>query len=73
MKENSPSIRIKEELSGLPTGSVYLNLHETFPPPLFSSFHFNDTENWVGGWAEKENKGSHRNIPLDILSLSFSP
>lgn len=35
MKENSPSIRLKEELSGLPTGSVHLNLYETSPPLSF--------------------------------------
>lgn len=68
MKGNSPSIRMKEGLSGLPTGSVYLNLCESSPPPLFSICHSNDTENS----AYEEKKKSHRTTGLDILSLAFS-
>lgn len=68
MKENSPSIRMKEELSGLPTGSVYLNLCESSPLPLFPICHRNDTETWL----MRGKKKSPRTTALDILSLSLS-
>lgn len=34
-KENSPTIRIKDELSGFPTMTSYLNFHKISPPHSF--------------------------------------
>lgn len=69
VRQNSSSIRIKEELSGLPTGSVYLNLNETSLLPLFSIFHF---WAWRVKVRRKERRGRGRGFGRKTVTYILS-